>query len=121
MKKDGLRLFAVFLLGVGYWSAASVVLSSGEPWDSPNYSAWFLGCLAISAAVGWLFRTKPWRWGPILVFGQAPVILVLTGLDPMFVVALGWITLEAIPALIVSAVAGRARTLWVGRRGEPKT
>lgn len=117
MKKDGLRLLAVFLLGVGFWAIASVVLSSGEPWDSPFYLPWLLASLAISAAVGWLFPTRSWRWGPIVVFCQAPVMLAHTGLEALLVVALGWLAVEAIPALLVSAVAGRARLLWLERRG----
>ena len=120
MTKDVLRSLAVFLLGVGFWSAASVVLGSGEPWDSPYYGAWFLASLAISAAVGWLFHTRPWRWGPIMVFGQAPVMLAHPALETLVLVMFGWLALEAIPALLVSAVAGRAKTLWVGRWREPK-
>lgn len=120
MKKDGLRLPAVFLVSVGFWAIASVVLSSGEPWDSPFYPAWLLASLSISAAIGWLFPTRSWRWGPVVVFGQAPVMLVHTGLEALFVVALGWLAVEAIPALLVSSMAGRARALWLGRRGKPK-
>lgn len=118
MKRDLLRLLAVSALGIGFWAAASVTLASGEPWDSPYYLAWFLGALTVGATFGWIFPKRSWRWGPILVFGQAPVMLVNTGLETLFVVALGWLALEAIPALLISAVAGRAKTLWLGRRAE---
>ena len=118
MNKDSLRLFAVSILGIGFWAAASVTLASGEPWDSPYYLAWFLASLVIGATFGWFFPRNSWRWGPVMVFGQAPVMLVHTGLEPLFVVALGWLALEAMPALLISAVAGRAKKRWPDRRGE---
>lgn len=118
MKKDSLRFLAVSITGIGFWAAASITLAAVEPWDSPYYLPWFLASLAIGATSGWFFPTRSWRWGPIMVFGQAPVMLVQTGFEPLFVVALGWLALEAIPATLISAVTGRAKTLWLGRRVE---
>jgi len=115
MRNQVLRLLAASVLGVGFWAAASTILSSAEPWDSPYYLAWYLASLAIGAIFGWVFPARSWCWGPIIVFGQAPVMLVQTGLEPLFVMALGWLALEAIPAFLISAAAGKVRMLWLRR------
>lgn len=117
VKKDLLRILAVFILGVGFWATASAILGEIEPWDAPYYLAWYLASLAIGAMAGWGFPARSWCWGPIIVLGQAPVMMAHTGLELHSVVAFGWLALEAIPALLVSAAAGRARTLWRGHRG----
>ena len=114
--KNSLNLFGVFSLGVGLWAAASAILGSGEPWDSPYYLGWYLVSLTIGATAGWVFPARSWCWGPIIVLGQAPLLLMNARLEPMFAFAVGWLALEAFPAAVVSAVAGKAKELWLRRR-----
>ncbi|WP_159851511.1 hypothetical protein [Brevundimonas sp. G8] len=116
MKKNGLRFLGVFILGVGFWASASAILGTVEPWDAPYYWAWYLASLAIAAVVGWVLPARSWCWGAIIVFAQAPVMLAHTSPEPLFVVAFGWLALEAIPALLISGAAGKARSLLAGRR-----
>lgn len=116
MKEDGLRFLGVFILGVGFWASASAILGTVEPWDAPDYWAWYLASLATAAVVGWVLPARSWCWGPVIVFAQAPVMLAHTSPEPMFVFAFGWLALEAIPALLISTAAGKARAL-LARRG----
>ena len=100
-----------FLAGILLWSVTAWAGHRSEPWDSDIYwSAAYPLSLLISAALGFLFPLRPWRWAAILIFSQLLVMLARgSGLSllPLGLVMLVCLTL---PAAALAWAGARVRS-----------
>lgn len=98
------------IVGVAYWAIVSGALGGGEPWDAAAY--WTLvypGALLLSAILGFAMAVRAWLWGPIVVFAQVPVVIVVAGAGPLLIAGMLYAAGLSIPAALVSGVAGAIR------------
>lgn len=109
IRDEAFRYGVVIAASVSFWIVATLWLNTEEPWDSPDYLPWYLAAVALSAVLGWSFPRHPWRWGALFIFGQLPVILFHAGPGPLFVVGLGMLALQSIPACLLSIAGGKVR------------
>lgn len=100
------------VVGLAYWAVVSGMLGGGEPWDAAAY--WTLaypGALLLSAVLGFAMPTRAWIWGVIVVFAQVPVVVAVSGAGPLLLAGVLYAAVLAIPAALVSGIAG-----WIRRR-----
>lgn len=100
------------IVGIAYWAAVSGMLGGGEPWDASAY--WTLaypGALLLSAVLGFAMPVRAWVWGVIVVFAQVPVVVAVSGAGPLLLAGVLYAAVLAIPAALVSGIAG-----WTRRR-----
>jgi hypothetical protein len=103
---------AALASGTVLWSIASLAVGGREAWDVPAYwTLWYPLALLLSAALGFLFPVRPWRWPIAVMLVQLPVMLFVAGgganLLPLGVVLLLILALPAMLAAAVGAVAAR--------------
>jgi hypothetical protein len=98
-------------VGLALWTATAVASGRPEPWDSGLYwSTSYPAALALSAVLGLAFPQGAWRWAAVLVGSQLFVMLASgpgLGLLPLGLIALAVLSLPAIVAAELAAVAGR--------------
>jgi hypothetical protein len=109
MRNDAIRLAAVSAAGIIFWCCASAILATQEPWDSPDYLVWFLGAICLAVVCGWAFDRRAWCWGPLIMFGQVPILLAHSGIGPLIGVGIGFIALQSIPACFASVAGAKAK------------
>jgi hypothetical protein len=110
MHIEAIRLVGVAATGVAFWQWATTFLGTQEPWDAPDYLFFYLGSLGLCAAFGYLWPSRPWRWGLIIIFAQLPIMLLHAGrVGPLVGVGMGLLVLQVLPAMLVAAAASRLR------------
>lgn len=98
------------LSGLAYWAAVSVWSHGGEPWDAPMFwTVFYPGALLLAAVLGWAFPLRAWLWGAVVLLAQVPVVMLVSGMEPLLVAGLLYALVLSIPAMLVSWLAGRAR------------
>lgn len=106
MKKDHWLYGVAVVVGIIVWIVVSKVSHRREAWDSQWY--FLIGTPAVcvvSAVLGFVEPSKPWRWGVAPLVGQFSWMLVTQGpgnLLPLGVIVFGVL---AIPSII---------TAWLG-------
>lgn len=104
----------VAMAGLAFWKLANVVQGTSEPWDSPHYLGFYFAALGLSAAFGFLFNERSWRWGIIVVFAQFPIMQVdsppAVGAN-MWPVGLVFLAFLALPAAAASTAGAQLRNL----------
>jgi len=112
MKEHSTRLaYAIAIVtGTVLWVATSRISGKAEPWDSSIY--WTVAypvAIVLAGLLGYAFPQRPWRWAAILMFMQAPVMVMGGagfGLLPLGAILLTVITL---PAVALARLAARVR------------
>ncbi|UNK43084.1 hypothetical protein MNO14_03000 [Luteimonas sp. S4-F44] len=102
--------------GLGLWSAVSLSMGGGEPWDASRY--WTLACpaaLALSLALGLAFPMRAWRWGAAVMLAQVPVVVAVSGIGPLLAAGVVYAVVLAVPAMLASAIGGWCRRKLHGR------
>lgn len=96
--------------GLAYWSIVSALGGGAEPWDVPAFwTAAFPGALVLSALFGAATPRRAWAWGAIVMLAQVPVVIAVTDVGPLAIVGLLYATALAMPAALVSWMAGAVR------------
>jgi len=110
MHIEAVRVVGVAATGLAFWQWATSSLGMQEPWDAPDYPAFYFGSLGICAASGYLLPARPWRWALIIIFAQLPLMVLHTGrVGPLLVVGIGFLVLQALPAILAATAASRFR------------
>jgi hypothetical protein len=110
MHGEPIRYLVVTAGGLALWQLATSVLGTPEPWDSPDYLAFYLAALGLCGVFGFLFPDRPWRWGFIVIFAQLPVMIFHSaGFGPLLVVGLAVLAVQALPAIIAATAASSVR------------
>lgn len=108
MSRRLLQIVCLLIVGGLYWQLVSAVTGYGEPWDAPAY--WSLAypfSLVLSAIGGGFMRKSGWIAGVLITFSQLSVMLINNGVGNLAVAGALFLSLLAIPAALVAAVAGR--------------
>mgnify|MGYP003503159572 CR=1 FL=1 len=86
-----------------------------EAWDDPVY--WQFGYLSLLVAaflLGAIWRERPWRWGALIMAGQAiwslGLAIVTDGVPNLFPLGLVMFALLALPLILTSYLGA-----WIGR------
>ena len=109
--KSLVRFVTVAAVALIFWQAVTVILGASEPWDSPDYLAWYVASLGLSAFFGYAFDRHAWRWGVIIVFAQLPVLLFHSGAGNLLLAGLVYLSVLALPAAIVAVGAASLKKL----------
>lgn len=103
---------ALLVAGCAYWQAVCAMAGVREPWDAARYwSIWYPVALLLGAVAALPLGRRDWWAGVLIVFAQAPVMLANGAAGPLLLVGLLFLSLLAVPAAAVSALAG-----WLIRR-----
>ena len=107
MAIDPTKILATLMGATFYWYSVSRLTTTIEPWDARDYwSIWYPASLGLSALAGlWLGR-RGWVMGAILTFTQLPVMWLNAGTGIVSPVAMAMLSVLALPAIAISAVAG---------------
>lgn len=100
---------AVFA-GLALWTAVSLSMGGGEPWDADRY--WTLACpaaLVLSLALGLAFPRRAWCWGAMVMLAQVPVVIAVSGIGPLLAAGVVYAAVLAVPAMLASALGGWCR------------
>lgn len=101
--------------GLALWTITAAVTGKREAWDTDIY--WTVSYpLAVigSAALGFLFPERPWRWAVMLMLMQFVVMIAMgsgLGLWPLGLIVLAVL---AAPAAFAGVLAARLRRLQAG-------
>jgi hypothetical protein len=110
MHGEPIRYLVVTAGGLALWQLATSVLATPEPWDSPDYLAFYLAALGLCGVFGFLFPGRAWRWGFIVIFAQLPVMIFHSAaLGPLLVLGLAVLAVQALPAILAAAAASALR------------
>ena len=99
----------ILVAGLLFWESANFALGTQEPWDSPNYGAFYLAALGVSGAFGYGFYERPLRCGPLFMFAQLPVMIYHAGVGPLLLVGIVILAIESVPAMLVAFAGSRIR------------
>ena len=111
MNRDLLAYLLSFGLGLLLWGASAQLGHNREPWDSALYwQASYPLAILLSAALGFAFPTRPWRWALVLMFGQALVMIATGSGLSLFPLGLAVLLLLSLPPAAASEIAGRIRS-----------
>jgi hypothetical protein len=112
MHIEAIRVIGVAATGLAFWQCATSVLGTQEAWDAPGYPIFYLGSIGLCAAFGYLLSPRPWRWALIIIFAQLPIMVLHTGqVGPVVVVGIGFLALQALPAILAATAASRFRCI----------
>jgi hypothetical protein len=108
--KDGLQILIVTAVSLAWWLAVGAVTGRAEAWDAPDYMTLIYPLsLGLAALFGSLFPRQAWRWGAIVLFAQFPVMVVQSGMGPLFAVGLAMLLGLSIPAMFAAEGAAWLR------------
>lgn len=110
MNRAPLAYLLSFCLGLLLWGATAQLGHSREPWDNALYwQAAYPLAILLSAALGFSFPKRPWRWALVLMFSQV-LVMIATGSDlSLFPLGLAVLVLLSLPPAAASEIAGRIR------------
>ena len=113
MKKDYWFYGLAVLIGVSSWVVVSMVSGRREAWDSQWYFLIGIPVVCIvSAALGFLEPSRPWRWGVAPLLGQFSWMLFTQGpgnLLPLGLVVFGVLAIPSIFTARIGAFFGGTR------------
>ena len=110
-----MRMLAVLVSALTYWEIVSHVTGAAEPWDASAYwRLWYPASRALSALAGFWLRRHADMAGAILTFAQLPILQPNTGFTGLWPLSVAMLTLLALPAIALSALAGRIATHHLG-------
>ena len=110
MKLRMVQMSVLAVVSVPYWLFVSHVSSAKEPWDAAGYwLIWYPGSLLLSACGGFAFGRRGWSAGAIVTFAQLPVMCVNTEFGGLLIVGVVFLSVLAVPAVMLSALFGRLR------------
>lgn len=99
---------AIFVLGGLYWQFVSRIGEAAEPWDADAYwRLWYPLSLALSALAAFALRRRHAMAGVLITFAQLPVMWINNGIGPLVAVGVVMLCGLAIPAALISMLAGR--------------
>lgn len=113
MKKDAWLYGVAVGIGIAMWIVVSSLSGRREAWDSEWY--FLIGVpviCVVSAALGFIETSRPWRWGVAPLIGQFSWMLVTQGpgnLLPLGVVMFGVLSLPSVMTAKIGAYFGRTR------------
>jgi peptidoglycan/LPS O-acetylase OafA/YrhL len=102
------------IAGAANWQYTREIAEGREPWDVPLYWQVSYPTLLLAAfLLGMAWRERPWRWGALLMAGQAAwaltVAIAQDGVPNLLPLGLIAFAILALPC-VVAAYAGK----WVG-------
>ena len=98
---------ALCLMGGLYWQLVCQIAGVAEPWDAAGYwTLWYPVSLLLSGIAGWLRKSHGWYAGALLTFAQLPIRWINNDTDVLWPVALLFLGLLAVPATVISVLAG---------------
>ncbi len=111
MKRDTWLVVSAVTGGIVVWLLVSAFSHKREAWDSDLYFTLGLPAVCLlSALLGYLEPSKPWRWGAAPVAGQALVMLLTQSpgnLLPLGIVMFGVLALPSIVTAKMGAYAAK--------------
>ena len=116
MKKDHLLYGVAVVVGIIVWIVVSKVSHRREAWDSKWYFLVGVPVVCIvSAVLGYVAPSRPWRWGAAPLAGQFFWMLLTEGpgnLLPLGVVVFGILAIPSMTTAWLGALIGKklART-----------
>ncbi|MGA6829371.1 hypothetical protein ACO9S2_17405 [Nitrospira sp. NS4] len=114
MTKDSWLYGLAVGIGIVVWIVVSLLSGRREAWDSEWYFLIGVPVICIvSAALGFIETSRPWRWGVAPLVGQLSWMLVTQGpgnLLPLGVVVFGVLSVPSIVTARIGASFGRTRT-----------
>lgn len=101
--------------GVAGWEIVQLLYPAQEPWDVKEYwIAAYPGMTIVSALLGYLAPSQPWRWGLTMIVGQGLWFLLKTSfksgvpnLWPISLALFAILSLPCIAAAYLGALLGR--------------
>jgi len=110
--KKGLWLYGMAVVsGILVWVVVSTVSGRREAWDSEWY---FLigipGVCVVSAGLGFVEPSRPWRWGVAPLLAQAVWMIVTQGagnLLPLGLVVFGVLAIPSVMTAWLGALIGK--------------
>ncbi|HLC09195.1 MAG TPA: hypothetical protein VJK06_07925 [Methyloceanibacter sp.] len=86
-----------------------------EAWDDPVYWQFgYLSLLVVAFLLGAVWREQPWRWGALIMVGQAiwslGLAIITDGVPNLFPLGLVMFALLSLPLMGVSYLGA-----WIGR------
>lgn len=106
-RKRLVTTLVLLVVGGLYWLAVCHAAGVREPWDADAYwRLWYPVSLGLSAIAGYHLKGDGWQAGMILIVGQLPVMLINSGMGPLFAAGLLFTGVLAVPAVTISLLAG---------------
>ena len=103
-KKSWLYAAAV-LSGIGAWVLVSAISGEREAWDSRWYLLLGMPFIcAVSASLGYLDPTRPWRWGIVPVLAQAAWMFTTQGFGNLWPLGIVASLVLAIPPILTAYI-----------------
>lgn len=113
MKKDAWMYVVAVGIGIATWIIVSSLSGRREAWDSEWYFLVSVPVICVvSAALGFLETSRPWRWGVAPLAGQFSWMLLTQGpgnLLPLGVVMFGVLSVPSIMTAKIGAYLRRSR------------
>lgn len=107
MKPGPMKIIALLVCSLLYWSLVCRVTGTREPWDADAYwRFWYPASFALSASAGLAFKDRGWVAGMILTFAQLPVMWLNNGIGPLWMPGLMTLCVLAVPVVGISALTG---------------
>jgi hypothetical protein len=106
--------YAITIIGgMVLWTLTAAIGGRTEPWDTHGYwSVAYPLSIALSAVLGYVFPIRAWRWGLLLTFMQAGVMIIGgagLGMLPIGLALLGILSLPAVAAASLAAKVSARR------------
>ena len=103
-----LKLVFLLIAGGLYWQFVCQNSEVAEPWDTEAYwPLWYPISLALSAIAGFFLKNDGWLAGAIITLMQLPIMWFNSGVGPLILVGLFFLSVLAVPAVAISLLAGR--------------
>jgi len=113
MKKDYWSYGLAVVTGIVVWVVVSTLSGRREAWDSQWYFLIGIPVVCIvSAALGFVEPSRPWRWGVAPLIGQLSWMLLTQGpgnLLPLGLVVFGVLSVPSIMTARIGAFFGNKR------------
>lgn len=101
-------MLALLAISGLYWQFVCEWTGVKEPWDSGRYwQIWYPVSIVLAVVGGYLLRKDGWLCGIIVVFAQLPILWINNGIGPLIAAGLLILAVSAVPAILVSLLAGR--------------
>jgi len=110
-----MAFIAVCVVSLIFWTAVSIITGAREPWDLAIYwTVIYPAALALSVVMAAMMKSAQWSAGAIVMFAQIPVMVAYSGVSSLLSLGILFTVILAIPAVILSWLAGRLRQAHSG-------